>query len=306
MQLPKLVILISGKRKCGKDFYSNVLTENKDLEKNDLVIECQQFEHYTYQKCYCLFFPNQNKVIKVDKLESPFPNIELYMKMFASTMVANCNMNNELRNCLDHPRLNALSLMYIENDISNDISFDNIISDFSQKKGPVNLTIKDLKRYPGCKVITMAKPVKRVFAEKYNLDYDLMCTDSNYKEKYRKEMIKWVIDNTKVDVDYLAKLTLQQYDKYSPILIVSDVRRVTDADYFKVFFKETNCKLIRIAANLDARKLRGFKFVPGIDDCPSECNMDAYEYDYLIDTSTNSTLEKTKNDFEPYIDALFK
>ncbi|OAF68911.1 hypothetical protein A3Q56_03337 [Intoshia linei] len=37
---------------------------------------------------------------------------------------------NELRNCLTQPCLNALSLMSIE----NDISFDNIISDFSQKK----------------------------------------------------------------------------------------------------------------------------------------------------------------------------
>ncbi|OAF67990.1 hypothetical protein A3Q56_04290 [Intoshia linei] len=55
-------------------------------------------------------------------------------------MVANCKgertfsklkiIMNELRNCLAQPRLNVLSLMSIE----NDISFDSIISDFSQKK----------------------------------------------------------------------------------------------------------------------------------------------------------------------------
>ncbi|OAF67324.1 hypothetical protein A3Q56_04953 [Intoshia linei] len=61
------------------------------------------------------------------------------MRMFLSIMVANCKcertfiklkiIKNELRNCLAQPRLNALSLILFE----NDISFDNI-SDFSQKK----------------------------------------------------------------------------------------------------------------------------------------------------------------------------
>ncbi|OAF70335.1 hypothetical protein A3Q56_01902 [Intoshia linei] len=41
---------------------------------------------------------------------------------------------NELRNCLAQLRLNALSLMLID----NDISFDSIISDFSQKKKKIN------------------------------------------------------------------------------------------------------------------------------------------------------------------------
>ncbi|OAF65751.1 hypothetical protein A3Q56_06540 [Intoshia linei] len=65
------------------------------------------------------------------------------MRMFLSMMVANCKgertfsklkiIMNELRNCLAEPRLNALSLMSIENDILN-ISFENILFDFSQKK----------------------------------------------------------------------------------------------------------------------------------------------------------------------------
>ncbi|OAF64717.1 hypothetical protein A3Q56_07572 [Intoshia linei] len=80
------------------------------------------------------------KVIKADKLESLFPHIEICKRMFLSMMVANYKgertfselkiIKNELRNCLAQPRLNVFFLMSIE----NDISFDNIISDFSQKK----------------------------------------------------------------------------------------------------------------------------------------------------------------------------
>ncbi|OAF65384.1 hypothetical protein A3Q56_06919 [Intoshia linei] len=112
--------------------------------RNLPIIECQQFKHYfDWEKISNNIFV-MYKVIKGDKLESLFSNIEICMRLFLSMMVANCKnertfsklkiIKDELRNCLAQPRLNAFSLISIENNIYNDISFDNIISDFSQKK----------------------------------------------------------------------------------------------------------------------------------------------------------------------------
>ncbi|OAF70765.1 Electrogenic sodium monocarboxylate cotransporter [Intoshia linei] len=66
-------------------------------------------------------------------MQQIFLNTPSYIELFKYVTlmgVKTGDFGKELRNCLAQPSLNALSLISIE----NDISFDNIISDFSQKK----------------------------------------------------------------------------------------------------------------------------------------------------------------------------
>lgn len=68
------------------------------------------------------------------------------------------------------------------------------------------------------------------------------------------------------------------------IVIVSDIRRKTDIQFFR------QCgfiiKTIRIDANEEVRRQRGWKFEAGVDDVRSECDLDDFEsWDMVIDNN---------------------
>lgn len=77
-------------------------------------------------------------------LLSVFPNIEICLRIFLCLMVSNASaersfsklklVKNYLRNSIKQERLNALSILSIENDIMSKISFDEIIDDFAERK----------------------------------------------------------------------------------------------------------------------------------------------------------------------------
>lgn len=67
-----------------------------------------------------------------------------------------------------------------------------------------------------------------------------------------------------------------------PIWIVSDIRRKTDIKWFKENYGDL-LKIIRITADEETRKQRGFHFQVGVDDVTSECDLDDYtEWDLVI------------------------
>lgn len=82
--------------------------------------------------------------IKKECLKSTFPNIEVSLRIFLSMMVTNCSgersfsalkfLKNEHRNSMLNPRLNFLSLMFIESDVLDNVSFDDIIRDFAHER----------------------------------------------------------------------------------------------------------------------------------------------------------------------------
>lgn len=59
------------------------------------------------------------------------------------------------------------------------------------------------------------------------------------------------------------------------IWIVSDIRRRTDIKWFKETYKHL-IRTIRIHADEDTRKSRGYVFKDGIDNAQSECDLDDY------------------------------
>lgn len=68
-----------------------------------------------------------------------------------------------------------------------------------------------------------------------------------------------------------------------PIWIVSDIRRKNDIRWFKETYGDL-IRTIRITADEETRKKRGFVFKSGVDDVASECGLDDYmEWDLVID-----------------------
>lgn len=59
-----------------------------------------------------------------------------------------------------------------------------------------------------------------------------------------------------------------------PIVIVSDIRRKTDIEFFES--QEYNIRTVRINASEEVRQARGWVFQSGIDDVQSECDLDDF------------------------------
>lgn len=69
--------------------------------------------------------------------------------------------------------------------------------------------------------------------------------------------------------------------------IVSDVRRKTDIQWFEENYSEIVRK-IRITADDNTRKARGYNFQCGVDDVASECDLDDYnDWDLVINNGDN-------------------
>jgi len=134
-------------------------------------------------------------------------------------------------------------------------------------------------------ILRLSGPLKECYAKDHGLDFQQMLSASDYKEKYRLDMINW---STKIRLDdytYFCKAAEEKYDaKNFQIWIVSDCRRATDVKYFQENYK-SKVKTIRITASEAARKDRGWSFTEGIDDMETECGLDDLKHDVVIDNS---------------------
>jgi len=123
-------------------------------------------------------------------------------------------------------------------------------------------------------IVRLSAPIKSRFAEEYKLDYNKLLSDSDYKEKYRQEMIVWGERMRAVDNGCFCRLALEMADCTDrPVWIVSDTRRRTDLSWFRAQYGE-RVKTLHIEASLTVRQLRGFVFTEGVDDVESECDLD--------------------------------
>ena len=126
------------------------------------------------------------------------------------------------------------------------------------------------------------------------LDLARLLDSSEYKEQYRGEMIKWGENRRIQDVGYFCWRATEGASK--PIWVISDARRPTDMEYF---CNQFHCVTVRVTAREDVRKSRGWVFTSGVDDAPSECALDAFSCDVVIENNGNEEvlmgdLEKLK------------
>ncbi|XP_068230756.1 phosphomevalonate kinase isoform X2 [Palaemon carinicauda] len=150
------------------------------------------------------------------------------------------------------------------------------------------------------KIIRLSGPIKQQFALNNNLDYEKLLTASDYKEKYRLEMISWSEAKRRKDNGFFIRAAIEMYEgtKY-PIWIVSDMRRQSDLQWFKEHYGNVIYS-VRIKASIETREKRGWIFKPGVDDAESECDLDnVTDWDQEINNNT-----ETIEDLDPVLNQL--
>lgn len=75
-------------------------------------------------------------------------------------------------------------------------------------------------------------------------------------------MIKWGEEKRLKDPYFFCSKTMEGADVSKPVWIVSDVRRMSDVQFFKEHYPKVT-KFVRIYASKSTREQRGFSFTPG-------------------------------------------
>lgn len=130
-----------------------------------------------------------------------------------------------------------------------------------------------------CEIAHLSTEIKREFAILNDLDFELLLTDSPYKEGYRSAMIALGEERRARNPGQYCRLATQH--STATILIVSDNRRVTDMSYFTTEYP-ARCLSVRVDASEEVRKGRGWKWKGGVDDAESECGLDRYTHHVTI------------------------
>lgn len=99
-------------------------------------------------------------------------------------------------------------------------------------------------------------------------------------------MIEWGEERRNRDPGYFCRLTIEMSKGHQtrPIWIISDARRPSDIDYFRQNYSPL--LTIRVEANDETRRRRGWIFTGGIDDAPSECALDHFtKWDMIVENN---------------------
>jgi len=138
----------------------------------------------------------------------------------------------------------------------------------------------------GAVILRLSGPLKECYARDHGLDFEKMLSASDYKEKYRLDMINWSTKIRQQDYTYFCKAAETKYQAASfPTWLVSDCRRETDVQYFRETYGSV-VKTVRITASDEARTARGWIFTPSIDDMETECGLDNLNHDMEVDNSS--------------------
>merc|ERR1719342_623613 len=138
-------------------------------------------------------------------------------------------------------------------------------------------------------ILRLSGPLKERYAQDRGLDFQEMLSAGQYKEQHRLDMIVWSEKIRKEDYTYFCRAAIEKYKaKDFPFWIVSDCRRETDLTYFIEQFGN-RVKKIRIVAEDDVRKERGWVFTESVDDQESECGLDRInDWDLIIENNGGS------------------
>ncbi|KAK3607909.1 hypothetical protein CHS0354_036734 [Potamilus streckersoni] len=162
-----------------------------------------------------------------------------------------------------------------------------------RKSGKDFISVSLQKRFgeDKCAILRLSGPLKKQYAKEHNLDFDKLLDASEYKEKYRAEMIKWGEEKRRADPGYFCRLAVSE-EGNKPIWIISDARRKSDVDYFQKNYRKVT-QTVRIMADENVRIERGYQFTKGIDDAESECGLDiGMDWDIVIyNNGDNRALE---------------
>lgn len=125
-------------------------------------------------------------------------------------------------------------------------------------------------------IVRISEPIKSEWAHKLQLDLDALLGDGPYKEKYRRDMIVWSDEVRAQDYGYFCRVAMEEAlsRQQTPYILVSDVRRKNDIRWFRETYGPERVITLRLTSRPETRSARGWTFTAGIDDVPSECDLD--------------------------------
>ncbi|XP_017081469.2 probable phosphomevalonate kinase [Drosophila eugracilis] len=126
------------------------------------------------------------------------------------------------------------------------------------------------------RIVRISEPIKSEWARKLQLDLTALLSDGPYKEKYRRDMIVWSDEVRAQDYGYFCRVAMEEALAHhqTPYILVSDVRRKNDIKWFRETYGSERVVTLRLTSRPETRCARGWTFTTGIDDVPSECDLD--------------------------------
>ncbi|KAH8410246.1 hypothetical protein KR009_009853 [Drosophila setifemur] len=127
-------------------------------------------------------------------------------------------------------------------------------------------------------IVRISEPIKSEWAQKLQLDLSALLSDGPYKEQYRRDMIVWSDEVRSRDYGYFCRVAMEQAlaHRPTPYILVSDVRRKNDIRWFQETYGLEKVQTVRLTSSPETRFARGWTFTEGIDDVPSECDLDDF------------------------------
>ena len=118
---------------------------------------------------------------------------------------------------------------------------------------------------------------KQIYAKKHHIDVNRLEKDRCFKEEHRLAMIRHHTDMDKLNPEWAVESVLQSAeDEKADILLVSDIRRLKDLEWFQKN-SPINPILLRIDADNESRLQRGWDPNPEKDQLPTEVELDEYQ-----------------------------
>lgn len=124
-------------QKFPRDIQSSKLLEDECFQFRKLILTEKELLEISTVSPACIML----KYIKGEALDGIFPNVEIILRMYLSTVVSNCTgersfsvlkrVKNDMRSSMKDDRLNALSHLSIESDLLKTLNLDEIMNDFA-------------------------------------------------------------------------------------------------------------------------------------------------------------------------------
>lgn len=143
-----------------------------------------------------------------------------------------------------------------------------------------------LSKFKDAKKFAFADELKRYCAQKYQLDFNCLKYDNTYKETHRLCLIETAQHiSREIGSTHWANMLgrlLQTYDD-NLVAVISDWRFPHEYQVLQSFFPEAAFLKLRIEANDETRKARGW--IPNIliDQDISEIALDNEKFDYILE-----------------------
>ncbi|XP_044143612.1 phosphomevalonate kinase isoform X1 [Bufo gargarizans] len=131
-----------------------------------------------------------------------------------------------------------------------------------------------------CAILRLSGPLKQQFALERGLDFERLLDATEYKERYRADMIRWGEEKRRADPGFFCRLIVEGVTQ--PVWIISDARRRSDVDWFLEAYGDVT-QTVRVEASIESRQSRGWVYAPEVDDAESECGLDTgVTFDWII------------------------